>query len=164
MMQKKILLTVHIVFAAIMLGVTVVFLVLSIAAAATRDPGLFQACYRIMFVLADSSLRVSTIGTTVTGILLSVLTHWGLLKYYWIIAKELLTAAAIAINLFGIYFWSLQAMQIADAEALNAVIHPDFAVNRLFLLIGIGFQIVSLVGLFVLSVFKPWGKRASLAG
>jgi hypothetical protein len=32
-------------------------------------------------------------------------------------------------------------------------------VNRTYLFIGISLQIVSLIAMFILSVFKPWGKR-----
>ncbi|MEF3308077.1 hypothetical protein PV433_04085 [Paenibacillus sp. GYB004] len=115
-----------------------------------------------MLVLAQSSVRASTIGTVVSGVLLSVLTHWGLLRYYWIIAKELLTVVAIGIGMVGIYVWSLQAADISGAEGMNALHDPAFLANRLYLIAGIVCQIVSLAGMFVLSVYKPWGKRPGL--
>lgn len=158
--QRKLLLAVHILFASIMLGCIVVFLVMNITAAATRDPKLFQACYAVMLVLSGSSVRASTIGTIVSGVLLSVLTHWGLLRYYWIIAKELLTIVAIGIGMVGIYVWSLQAADISGAEGINALQDPAFLANRLYLFAGIVCQIISLVGMFFLSIYKPWGKRA----
>lgn len=161
--QKKALLTVHILFASIMLGVMVTFLVLSIAAATTDDPEVFQACYAVMLVLAGSSVRASTIGTVVTGVLLSVLTHWGLLKYYWIIAKELLTVISIGIGMIGIYVWSLKAADLAGEAGWNALHNPEFLANRLYLVTGIICQLVSLAAMFGLSVYKPWGKRGSVA-
>lgn len=160
--QKKALLTVHLLFASIMLGVMVTFLVLSIAAATTSNPAVFEACYAVMLVLAGSSVRASTIGTVVTGVLLSVLTHWGLLKYYWIIAKELLTVAAIGIGFVGIYVWSLKAADLSGGVGLNALHNPEFLANRLYLVAGIVCQLVSLVALFALSVYKPWGKRGNV--
>ncbi|MEF3307075.1 hypothetical protein [Paenibacillus sp. GYB003] len=158
--QKKLLLAVHLLFASIMLGSMVIFLVMNITAAGTRNPELFQACYAVMLVLARSSVRASTIGTVVTGVLLSVLTHWGLLRYYWIIAKELLTVAAIGIGMVGIYVWTLKAADLSGRLGMDALHDPAFLANRVYLFAGVVFQIVSLAGMFLLSVYKPWGKRA----
>ena len=159
--QKKLLLTVHILFSSIMLGGMVVFLILSITAAGTRDPDVFRACYTVMHVLAGTSVRASTIGTVITGVLLSVLTLWGLLKYYWIIAKELLTVVSIGLGFVGMYVWSLKAADLSASAEWDALNDPDFLTNRLYLFTGIAFQLVSLVAMFMLSIFKPWGKRNS---
>jgi uncharacterized membrane protein len=159
--QRNLLLTVHIIFSGIMLGCMVVFLILNIAAAATTDPDVFRACYRVMLLLAGSSVRASTIGTVITGVLLSVLTHWGLVRYYWIIAKELLTLCAIALNFVGMYAWSLKAAQLSASAGLDALQNPEFLANRLYLFVGVAFQIIALVAMFLLSVYKPWGKRAA---
>jgi len=154
MKQKKWLLVLHLIFSAIMLGTSVVLLILSITAATVHEPGVLLACYTSMHVLSETSMRASTIGTIVTGILLSVWTHWGLLKYYWIIAKEVLTAATILLGPIGIYMWTLRGIALIDSPNQGA-----FIANSLYLFIGIGLQIASLVAMFVISVFKPWGKR-----
>jgi uncharacterized membrane protein len=158
--QRHLLLTIHIMFSGIMLGCMAVFLILNLAAAATSDPDVFRACYRVMHILADSSVRASTIGAVASGVLLSVLTHWGLVRYYWIIAKELLTLGAIAVNFAGMHIWSLKAAQMTETAGLDALQNPEFTANRLYLFAGIAFQIISLVAMFLLSVSKPWGKRA----
>ncbi|MGZ0050599.1 hypothetical protein [Brevibacillus gelatini] len=157
--QKKWLLLLHLLFSAIMLGGAVIFLVLSIVAANTDDAGIFTACYTAMHALAKTSVRASTIGTIVTGVLLSVWTHWGLFRYYWIIAKEVLTLVAVLLGPIGMYVWTLQALTIARAEGLAAVENPAFLVNSGQLWTGIVLQVLSLFLLFLLSVFKPWGKR-----
>ncbi|MDR7316763.1 hypothetical protein [Brevibacillus nitrificans] len=144
MTQKKWLLLLHVIFSAIMLEGSVIFLVLSIVAGTTGDPQVVQACYTVMHILSESSVRASTIGTLVTGILLSAFTHWGFLRYHWILAKEALTIVAILLGPIGMYVWT--------AGALNGG-------NGDMLLIGIILQIVSLTIIFLLSVFKPWGKR-----
>jgi len=96
--QKRWLLTLHLVFSAIMLGVTTVFLFLSILAANSNDESVIIACFTIMHKLANTSVRYSTIATLLTGILLSVLTQWGLFKFYWIIVKEALTLISILLG------------------------------------------------------------------
>ena len=156
--QKKWLLTLHILFAAIMFGVMVAFLILGITAANTTNVDVLQACYNSMHILAKTSVRASTIGTLVTGILLAVLTKWGLFKFYWIIAKELLVIA-IGLGVFGMHSWTLQAITLVSQDGAAVLENPSFIVNNEQLFVGIVLQIISLVALYLLSVFKPWGLR-----
>lgn len=157
--SKKWILCIHILFAAIMFGVTIAFLILSITAAVTTDEDVLKASYISMHLLAKTSVKASTIGTIVTGVMLSLFTHWGLFRYYWLIVKELLTFLSIGLSIVGIYLWSLKAVSITTVQGLNSLHNPEFLVNRTYLFIGISLQIVSLITIFILSVFKPWGKR-----
>lgn len=157
--KRKWLLILHLLFSAIMLGVAFVFLILSITAATTDDVDVLKACYSIMHVLAKTSVRASTIGTVVTGILLSILTQWGLFKFYWIIVKEGLTLLSIVLGPIAMFFLTLKAVTLTTNVGLNVLLDPVFTVNKWQLWIGIILQIVSLVSMFVISVFKPWGLR-----
>ncbi|RAP74696.1 hypothetical protein [Paenibacillus montanisoli] len=154
---RRILLLLHLMFAAIMLGVQAVFIILTLTASVTKDSTVLHACYSIMHLLADSSVRASTIGTTVTGILLSVLTSWKLFRYYWIIAKEVLTLLCIGIGMIGLYQWTLKG--ISPAAMPNAWDVPGFAVNHTWLWIGIILQTLSLITMYILSIWKPGGQR-----
>ncbi|WP_312115688.1 hypothetical protein [Brevibacillus reuszeri] len=159
--QKKWLLLAHLLFSSIMLGGAVIFLVLSIVAATTTDAGIIAASYRVMHVLSTTSVRASTIGTIVTGVLLSVWTHWGLFRYYWLIAKEVLTVFAIALGPIGMYVWTLPGSSAVMSDGLGAMQNPSILVNSVQLWTGIILQVLSLAAIFLLSVFKPWGKRKS---
>lgn len=151
--QRRILLLLHLIFAGIMLGVQAVFIILGLTASVTKDAEVLQACYTIMHLLADSSVRASTIGTTVTGIALSLMTSWGLFRYYWIIAKEVLTLLAIGIGFIGLYEWTLRGLN--DDGSLT--------IHHTWLLIGIALQTASLVIMYILSLWKPGGKRKTPA-
>ncbi|WP_408107305.1 hypothetical protein [Brevibacillus sp. B_LB10_24] len=159
MKQRRFLLFLHLFFSSIMLGGAVLFVVMSIRAAVTDDEQVLKACYTVMHILATTSVRASTIGATVTGILLSVLTHWGLFRFYWIIAKEVLTLVTIGIGIVGMYFWTLGAFSVTAAEGMAALHSPVFIANIQQLYAGIALQVASLVAIFLLSVFKPWGQR-----
>ena len=159
---KKGMLLLHILFASIMLGSTVVVLILGITAMNTTSDEVLRSCYTVMHLLSRTSMRASTIGTTVTGIVLSVGTHWGLFRYYWIMLKEALTVLAIGIGTVGFYVWTLKGVTAVSGEGLDALRHTEFMVNEAQLGIGIVLQLISLVILFAVSVFKPWGKRKEL--
>jgi hypothetical protein len=156
---RKWLLILHLLFSAIMLGGAVAFLIMSITAASTSDVGMLKACYTSMHVLAKTSVKASTIGALVTGILLSMLTQWGLFKYYWIIAKEALTLLSILLGPIGMYSWTLKAVTLTSAEGLNVLQDPAFIVNNNQLWVGIILQMISIAAMFIISVFKPWGSR-----
>jgi hypothetical protein len=156
---RKWLLTFHLLFAGIMLGIAVVFLIMSITAASTSDEEILKACYITMNVLAGSSVIASTIGTLVTGILLSVLTQWGLFKYYWIIVKQLLMLLSIALGPIGMNVWSLKAVSLTAKDGLAALHDPVFIVNNSQLWVGIILQIIFIAAMFIISSFKPWGAR-----
>lgn len=156
--QRRWLLSFHLIFVAILLGVSVAFIILSIVAGTTNDVGILKACYLSMHILAETSIRASTIGTVVTGILLSLLTSWGLFKYWWILVKEILTIFSIVVGIVGIYFWSLNAVTITSEIGLHAFTNSVFVVNEYQLWTGIILQVIFLVMMTIISVFKPWGK------
>lgn len=162
--QRKWLLSLHVIFSSIMLGGAVVFLILSITAANTQDASVLQACYTVMHVLAKTSVRASAIGALVSGILLSVLTHWGLFKFRWIIAKEILMAAAIMLGPIGMEGWTLKAVNMVNEQGVSAVDDPAFAANSELLWTGIVLQLASIVAMMLLSIFKPGGQRKSKSG
>lgn len=150
--QRRILLLLHILFAAIMLGGQAAFIILGLTASVTDNPDTLQACYTVMHLLSHTSVRVSTIATAITGIMLSMLTSWGLFRYYWIIAKEALTLLSLAIGLVGIYEWTLRGLD-----------HGSLTVHHTWLLVGVGLNTVSIVIMYILSVWKPGGKRKRAA-
>jgi hypothetical protein len=139
----------------------VTFLILSITVASTSDSVLILSCYKVMHVLAGTSVRASVIGTIVTGVLLSLGTHWGLVKYYWIIVKEVLTDVAVIVGPIGMYIWTMKGISMLTEVGGESANQGAYVSNMLSLFMGIGVQLLSLITMYLLSVFKPWGKRKS---
>lgn len=158
---KKAMLGLHLTFTGILLGCTAVIVVLVIASLATEDEDVLRASYTVMHLLATSSIRASSIGTVVTGVILSVFTHWGLLRYYWIVYKIIMTALSVAVGVVGFYYWSLNGVTMIAEEGMRALDDPAFVMNNQQLWLGLVFQVLSLVSMVFVSVFKPWGKRVS---
>jgi Zn-dependent protease len=69
------------------------------------------------------------------------------------------TVLSIVLGPFGMYYWTLKAVTLTTAEGLNALHDQAFIVNNVQLWIGIILQIISLIAMFIISVFKPWGPR-----
>jgi hypothetical protein len=87
--QKRWLLSAHLLCTVAWLGAALCSLILNLTALFTTDPHLLNAAYVQASILDKAILRGGAIGALITGILLSVLTQWGLVRFYWIIVKEI---------------------------------------------------------------------------
>jgi general stress protein CsbA len=120
----------------------------------TNDSQVIKAYYTSMLQLEQTAGRASLIGTVITGVILSLFTKWGLFKFYWIITKEILSLICLAIGFIFIFYWTINGIQLSEES-----IGDHFIANHYQLMIWIIIQVVLLAILFILSVFKPWGKR-----
>ncbi|WP_349409852.1 DUF2269 family protein [Pseudalkalibacillus sp. SCS-8] len=97
----------------------------------------------------------------ITGVWLSVRTHWGVTRYYWIIAKWVGTIGAI---FFGANFMRVW-LHDNFSEIFSSPTHPlenaFYLSNRLWIYFGLGLSFTILIFLVIISYLKPWGKRVS---
>ncbi|TJY44143.1 hypothetical protein E5161_01740 [Cohnella pontilimi] len=123
----------------------------------TQDRDLVVSVYRSMHILAAGPLRTTTLVAILSGGVLAVLTRWGLFRFNWIIAKQLLSIVVIGIGLIAIYQLTLKGVTIVEGDIADGGSRLD--VNNHRLLVGAVLQMISLFALYVISVFKPWGER-----
>lgn len=101
-------------------------------------------------------------GCLITGIWLAVRTNWGLVNYYWIIAKWVGNILAILLgsSMIGLRIHNT-IPQILSLE-LFPLQNEAYLSNRMMLLVGIAACLVILLFLVVISYLKPWGKRTTV--
>ncbi len=158
--RRRWLLSTHILTSAGWLGASLCFLVLSIVAANARDENTLHAAYTTMNLLDRTLVRPLAVSTAVTGVLLSVLTQWGLFKFHWVVAKEVLTALSIGLGIILMNGAMETAISMISTGGLNALGEAAFSTNANAWLIGVVFQVVALLLSIILSVFKP-GRQTS---
>jgi len=99
-------------------------------------------------------------GCLVTGLLYSLFSTWGFLKYRWIAVKWIATVAAI---LFGTFFlgpWEEVMMDISGRLGILSLTDETYLQTQCMNIIGGFFQCALLLCLIFISVFKPWaGKK-----
>jgi hypothetical protein len=156
--QKRWLLSAHLLCTVAWLGAGLCSLIFNITALITNDPHLLNAAYVFADILDKAILRGGAVGALITGILLSVLTQWGLMRFYWIIVKEIVSVLCIVVG-FIISGWNDDAISLTAMQGLHVLHNPLYITNRTLMFIGIFFQLISLSGVIVISVFKPWGQR-----
>ena len=98
-------------------------------------------------------------GLLVTGLLLSLFSQWGFIRFPWVMVKWLGIILLIALN----WIWLGPAV-----GGMVALADGYFSIDGALPLYKVLFrratgaaavQVIVLLGLIFLSVFKPWGKR-----
>jgi len=161
--QKRWLLSAHMFFLAAWLGGGLGSLALNLRALGTSDPHLLNAIYIFADLLHTTIIRGGAGGSLLTGLTLAFLTQWGLVRFYWIIAKEGLAIAGVAVDL-TIIRWNSQVVSLITHQGLGAYASAFYLSNRGLLFGASALQLSLLAVIIVISVFKPWGQRLKKAG
>jgi hypothetical protein len=153
---RKLGLSLHVVLSVGWLGAVVAFLALA-TAAFSRDAALARAAYLTMAVVGRGVLLPLSVGALVSGIVQSLGTKWGLLRYYWVVVKLVLTVLATAM------LFTHEATAITDAARLAADATTSLLQSSplhdlgVQLLVDSALAIPVLLTVTLIAVYKPWG-------
>lgn len=150
----------HLLFTAMWIGGGFTQLVLILIVYFTTSGEFLYSAHSFMHIFDLALIIPGALGVVITGIVLSIRTHWGLTKYYWIISKEFI---AFVLILSGgvLNIWVQDAIQITVLERLDSLHNPSYLHDRLMLLVFGACQLILLLAVIFISVRKPWGKRKS---
>jgi hypothetical protein len=96
---RKLMLTAHVTASVGWLGAVAGFLALAVAGVASDDVQTVRAAYLAMETVGWSVLVPLSIASLVTGLVQALGTTWGLVRYYWVLIKFLLTIVATTVLL-----------------------------------------------------------------
>ncbi|MEU7072784.1 hypothetical protein AB0B30_19830 [Streptomyces narbonensis] len=145
---RKAILTLHVTVGVGWVGIEIVQLVLGLVGLSTGDAGVVRATRVVMEILGIELIAAAAWTTLLTGVLLSAVTQWGLLKHYWIVTKLVITVALMLNGHFFLQHWLRAQAETAEGrESLG-----------LRLVISMSVSLVLLVSATALSVYKPWGR------
>ena len=156
---RNLLLAAHLLCAATWIG-GVAALVLVSALGRTAASGDALALARTALAWVDRALIVpACLGSLATGFLCSWRTPWGFFRHGWVSAKWVITVSMILFGALCLGPWVDDTAARAAKEGLAAASDPAWA-RRAAMVQGFGVgQLVLLVGMILLSTFKPSGKR-----
>lgn len=136
---RKAALVVHIVAAGAWIGIDVMLAVLVFTALLTTDPG-----------------TAAALTCLVSGVVLGLGTHHGLVRYWWVAVKLtlniVLTVLIVVLLRPGLLEAAEYARRLGDGLAtvdLNSLVFPPIVSST------------ALVVATILSVYKPWGRIAA---
>ena len=156
--SKQLTVLVHILTSVGLFGMTIVSVALATIVSATgSDTATHRAVLQILDTVDLVLLPPIALGALVSGVVLSIGTHWGLFNHVWIVTKLVLT---IAVILTG-----ATVIRSAVSAALGLTTRPDFVTDGegvvgsllLILLTMYSLHLALLGGATAITVFKPWG-------
>lgn len=147
---RRATLVVHVSASAGWLGLSLGLLALAITATTTGSPVTVEASVRAMKLFADWLLLPVAFLTLLTGLLLSLGTHWGLARHRWVYTKFWLTLATTAATALALRPGVNSAV---TAVAGGRAALPDAA----DILFGPVVSLSAYVFMTAVSILKPWG-------
>lgn len=121
-------------------------------------PGLDRA----VLLMHDHLIVNASYGFIVTGLVFSLFTSWGAFRLWWVALKWLLLAAlGLALPLWVAPHVSAMA-GLSDATAGRVEALPAYAEHARAVMVAAAAQLLVLLAMVALSVFKPWGARRPL--
>lgn len=156
--MRKALLVTHIIASVSWIGVDLALWPLLYAANTSGDPLTVAGALKAISILVPATVPVLSLTLLGTGVLLGLGTTWGLIRYWWVLAKLALSVVMTVLVFTAlvptVVSIELQAAAGVSADAIRAGLGP--------VLTGLIFPpVVSfgmLVGATILSVFKPWRR------
>lgn len=152
---RKLALVTHVVCSVGWLGTVATFLALAITGLAANDAGTARVVYPSMELIGWFVIVPFGVGALATGLIQSLGTECGLVRYYWVATKFILTLGAT-----GLLLVHMGVVQHAAALASGAQASGDFHNLQVRLIFDAALAIVVLLVNTMLSVYKPWGLTA----
>ena len=159
---RKFALAAHVVSSVGLLGSVAAFLALALGGLWITDERIVRGVYPAMDLIAQFVIVPLTFAALLTGIVQSVGTPWGLFRYYWVLAKLLLTAFAAAVLLMKMELIGYAARLSVETAFPRA----DLRVAGIELAVHATGGLLVLLLPAILSVYKPpgitpWAARAA---
>lgn len=149
----------HVVIAAVWFGTALAMVAIALYGNQTASGDALYTVQSLLAYLNDYLLMPAATLSILSGTALCALTVWGFFKHYWVIAKWIGTVTVITAISGWVGPWVYAATAIADAERLQALGNPLFLFDQHAALLGIGLEVLALLGLILISFLKPWGRR-----
>jgi len=151
--SRKFFLTLHVGLAVSWLGAATAMAVLSVTGLLTEDLGLRHHAYAIMHIFDLALVIPLVLLSILTGLVVSLGTHWGLIKNWWVLTKFVIALGIVTMASVKENFW---VRGLAEKTATNPA--ADLGSVDLKLAICMVAFCTALWSATVLSIYKPWGR------
>jgi hypothetical protein len=150
---RKFALTAHVISSVGWLGAVAGFLALAVSGMTSQDALMVRAAYLAMELTTRFVIVPLAFVSLGSGVVSSLFTRWGLLRYYWVLVKLVITILATLILLVHTQPIEL----LAGVAAKTVVVGADLQSQQRLMVIASGAALVVLIVLTALSVYKPAG-------
>ena len=157
--QRKWALYCHVFSISLWLGAAVAMLTIALLRPARPQTAAALAAYCLSVKLIDDHVIIASSGASLlSGLLLSWKTKWGFFVWYWVAFKLVATVLMVAFGATCLGPWINETARIAETRGLDALSAPEFHRPAGLSLFWGSLQVLLLIGIVGISVFKPWGR------
>lgn len=149
--SRQLLVFVHVVVSVGWMGAGAANVVVAATATSTASAWTRAVSYQLIERIDTYLIIPLAFATLISGLIVSWATPWGLTRYWWVLAKLLLTVAIIAFSTFGLGVWLQESIQATSGSVGRSAVGA-------YLVYGAGLNIVAFLFVTWLSVAKPWGR------
>lgn len=149
----------HIVFVMLMFGGIISSVVLRFGFPLTEFDQV-NISYENLKIISDHVIRYGAQGIIITSLIYSIWTPWGFKKYNWVAVKWIIFVGQTLLGIFFVDRWIEKNISMLETEKGLALTNPAFLHNHTLITFGAFAQILLIIILIWLSVFKPWTKRS----
>lgn len=156
--KKNILVSIHVIAFCTWFGATLSLILLGFYLKNAENGNHLIYTLSSMHIIDETLLKFPALATLITGILLSLWTQWGLVKYYWVVIKLILTILIILLGIFFINDWFALLINAADQLGIEALKTHSFQSTWLSIIITGIFNLFCMTLMTFITYFKPFGK------
>ncbi len=147
---RQLLVFLHVAVSVGWMGAGAANVVLAMTAGYTSSVEIRRVCYHMIDRIDLFVVIPLAFAALLSGVVLSLVTPWGLARYWWVLVKLVLTVAVIVYSTFGLGGWVEQSIEATTAGgAASGVAGP--------LAYGAALNVVAFLFMTWASVAKPWG-------
>jgi hypothetical protein len=155
---RKAMLVVHIVMGIGWMGVDIALLVLLLTARTTADPLLVVSGFTSVRTIVPATVPPLSLGILLTGTFLGVGTRWGLLRYWWVVGK-LLLSLVMTVLVFVALVPAVTRISTGLASGVSAEsVRASLGALPTMLLFPPIVSFLMLGVAAILSIYKPWSR------
>ena len=151
---QKLALLAHVTTSVGWLGAVACFLALAVIGLTAADAQTVRAVYPAMDLITWSVIVPLGIASPLTGLVSSLGTPWGVLRYYWVLVKIVMTIPATLI----LFLHTQPIGLVARAAVETTLVGSDLERLRVQLTAAAAAAVVVLLIATALSIYKPRGR------
>lgn len=156
--KKHLLVSIHVIAFVSWFGATLCLLLLGFYLKNAENSAQLVYTLKSMQIIDENLLKYPALATLISGILLSIWTQWGLVKYYWVVIKLVLTIVIILLGIFFINDWFSLLVKTAQEFGNNALKNDEFQSTWFSIIVTAIFNIISMTFMTLITYYKPFGK------
>jgi hypothetical protein len=157
-MARKALLVLHVIAGIGWIGVDIALLVLLFTARTSDDAALVISGFNAIGLIVPIAVPPLSLGILVTGLILGLGTRWGLVRYWWVLIK-LLLSLVMTVLVFVSLVPAVRGIAVLSTTTLSAdAIRASLGAIPTMLLFPPTVSLFMLSVATFLSIFKPWQR------